>query len=87
MTKQQREKSNRLAPYRVSGRARTNDGRAPTVAVNGVRVWEGIENHEWQSFDLEVLAPPHQVNTVGSEIGQGQYIEFDNLCVTQLWGD
>ncbi len=70
--------------YRVKGWVRSDGVAVPSVQIYSGTVWTGTNAHtNWQRFD-EIFDNPSQVYFKLALDVSGQYVEFDDVFVTQL---
>jgi len=71
--------------YRATGYARS-DGTANVRVANASTsaVWIGTNSTSWQYFDVTFIQTGTNVKFGGSSMGSGNYVEYDDVSVTEV---
>ena len=75
--------------YRIRGFARTGGAGSPYPAIiaSGIFQWSGGTNSAWQPFDITFVCSTNGVVYLyGYGLGVGNYVEFDEVFVTEYAG-
>ncbi|MEP7167548.1 MAG: LamG-like jellyroll fold domain-containing protein [Candidatus Woesebacteria bacterium] len=70
--------------YRIQGYVRSDGSALPIVRDNGTAIFTGTNSTSYQFFDIIRIAAATQIQFGTSTINTGEYVEFDDVSVTEV---